>query len=260
MRSSRDRHLHRVRRQFGPNAGGYATSQVHAHGPSLHRLVELAHPRPEWDVLDVATGAGHTALALAPHVARVVATDITPEMLAEAQRLAQERGVSNVSVRAADAESLPFEAGRFDLVTCRIAAHHFQHVERFAADSHRVLKRGGALALVDNISPPDREAALEADAIERLRDPSHVHCLSAFEWRDVLERAGFTIEHEELIGMPHELGGWARRMQVGDGDLEELRRRILGASDALSAFWRPEERDGDVRFVLTEILLIARRR
>jgi len=248
-----------VRRQFGATAAEYATSHVHAHGPSLGRLVELARPDAAWNVLDVATGAGHTALAFAPHVARVTATDITPEMLAQADRLAGERGLSNVTVGIAAAESLPFAGGAFDLVTCRIAAHHFRRVDRFASECWRVLRPGGALALADNVSPDDPDAAIEADAIERFRDPSHVHCLSIGEWHEVLERAGFTIEHQELLDMPIELDGWARRMHVGDRDREELRRRILGASEALRASWRPQETGGDVRFVLTEVLLVARR-
>ena len=253
-------HIGLVRRQFGANADRYATSHVHAQGASLRRLVELARPRPGWQALDVATGAGHTAVAVASHVARVIATDVTPQMLALADQLARDREATNVTVQHADAESLPFAAGTFDLVTCRNAAHHFPRVERFAAESHRVLKRGGLLALVHNVSPDDREAAAEADAIERLRDPSHVHCLSVAEWRDVLETAGFAIEHEELMDMPLELTAWAQRMNVSETGCEELRRRVLNASAPLSAFWRPQQAGDELRFVFTELLLVARRR
>src|SRR5947207_15451478 len=70
-----------VQEQFGATAKHYLTSKPHALGKSLDRLVELAAPKPDWRVLDVATGAGHTAYAFAPHVARVWATDITDEML-----------------------------------------------------------------------------------------------------------------------------------------------------------------------------------
>src|SRR5690349_15077467 len=106
-----------VRRQYGAHAGAYVTSAVHAHGASLARLVELTRPQPDWIVLDVATGGGHTALAFAPHVRKVVATDLTPEMLAAAEPFVRERGVANVAFRVADAENLPFGEGEFDLVT-----------------------------------------------------------------------------------------------------------------------------------------------
>ncbi|MCP4428488.1 MAG: methyltransferase type 11, partial [Chloroflexi bacterium] len=71
-----------VKEQFGANAAAYATSKPHAKGASLARLVELTRPQPDWQMLDVATAAGHTAFIFAPHVAHVWATDITPEMLA----------------------------------------------------------------------------------------------------------------------------------------------------------------------------------
>ena len=71
-----------VQEQFGATAAHYLTSKPHAKGKSLERLVELVKPQPGWRALDVATGAGHTAYAFAPHVARVWASDITEEMLA----------------------------------------------------------------------------------------------------------------------------------------------------------------------------------
>src|SRR5690242_18432848 len=114
-----------VQKQFGAHAAAYATSRPHAQGASLKRLVELTQPQPNWQVLDVATAAGHTAYAFAPHVAHVTATDITPEMLPVAAKLAAERGITNVTLEIADAEALPYADSSFDLVTCRIAPHHF---------------------------------------------------------------------------------------------------------------------------------------
>src|SRR5258706_16328885 len=114
-----------VQQQFGPHAEQYVASTHHSTGESLDRLLELTAPQPEWRALDIATGGGHPALALAPRVRAVVATDLTPEMLAAVERYIQSKGVANVSFRPADAMSLPFETAEFDLVTCRIAPHHF---------------------------------------------------------------------------------------------------------------------------------------
>ena len=111
----------KVQEQFGTHAVAYATSKVHAKGASLARLVELTQPRSDWHVLDVATAAGHTAFAFAPHVAQVVATDLTLQMLTLARGIAQERTMTNVRFGVADAEALPFDDDAFDLVTCRIA-------------------------------------------------------------------------------------------------------------------------------------------
>ena len=85
-----------VQQQFGAHAAAYATSIVHAKGASLGRLVELVKPEPHWQALDVATGAGHTAAAFAPHVARVIASDLTEEMLQEAGKLAAAKGFANM--------------------------------------------------------------------------------------------------------------------------------------------------------------------
>ena len=132
-----------VQRQFGAHAEAYATSIVHAKGASLKRLVELVKPQSEWLVLDVATGAGHTAAAFAPHVAHVIASDLTQAMLAQAQALARRKGLANMETARADAEALPFPAQRFDLVTTRIAPHHFFNIDAFLAETWRVLKPGG---------------------------------------------------------------------------------------------------------------------
>ena len=134
-----------VQQQFGAHAAAYATSKVHAQGASLARLVELIRPQPNWQVLDVATAAGHTAFAFAPHVAHVTATDITPEMLGEAAKLAAAKDIDNVSLEQADAEQLPFAAGSYDLITCRIAPHHFPHIDHFLAAAARVLRPAGLI-------------------------------------------------------------------------------------------------------------------
>src|SRR6266567_1960092 len=120
-----------VQEQFGATAAHYLTSKPHAKGKSLERLVELVQPQPAWRALDVATGAGHTAYAFAPHVARVWATDITEEMLALVRDEIAKRNLANVRVAYAKAEALPFEDQSFDLVTCRIAPHHFDSIAAF---------------------------------------------------------------------------------------------------------------------------------
>ena len=142
-----------VQEQFGANARTYITSQPHAKGASLQRLVELVEPQPDWQALDIATAAGHTAFAFAPHVAHVRATDITLQMLDVAREQAATRGIGNVTVEHADADNLPYPDGQFDLLTCRIAPHHFPDIGAFLQESVRVLRAGGILAVVDNVVP-----------------------------------------------------------------------------------------------------------
>jgi len=138
-----------VRAQFGRSAAAYASSDVHARGDSLAILVDLVQPEPTWSALDVATGAGHTALAFAPHVASVIATDLTPEMLGQTGRLAAERGLANLETRPGDAERLPFPDASFDALTCCSGVHWFDQ-EAFFGELHRVLRPGAWVGLYDH--------------------------------------------------------------------------------------------------------------
>jgi ubiquinone/menaquinone biosynthesis C-methylase UbiE len=255
--------------RFGAFAPTYATSRPHAKSNSLPRLVELAAPQPQWTALDIATGAGHVALALAPHLAHVVAADITPQMLMVARGLAGERKIANISFAVMRAEALPFADASFDLVTCRIAPHHFDDVRRFVQESARVLKRGGRFGLVDNVSPDPSmmagdaaalaAAADEFNAFEKLRDPSHHRCLTLAEWRELLSAAGLSERCAELIEKPMVLGPWADQQATGEAIKRELKMRLLGGSPALHAFLRPQEHAGDVDFTLTEAAILAER-
>ncbi|MBA3874578.1 MAG: methyltransferase domain-containing protein, partial [Anaerolineae bacterium] len=158
--------------RFGKFAQGYVESKGHASGDDLDRLVELAQPQSDWLVLDVATGGGHTALKFAPLVNKVVALDLTPQMLEAAEKFLTGKGITNVEFKAGDAEQLPFDADIFNLVTCRIAPHHFPDCWKFVQECARVLKPGGTLIVEDNTVPDDERAARYVDAFERLRDPS----------------------------------------------------------------------------------------
>lgn len=248
-----------VRRQFGAHAAAYAGSKVHAQGASLKRLVEILKPRPTWQVLDVATAAGHTAFALAPHVAYVLATDITPEMLPVAARVAAEKQINNVELETADAEALPYGDGRFDLVTCRIAPHHFPHIDRFITEAVRVLRPGGYLAVVDNVVPDDIDAAVYVNAFEKLRDPSHVRALSVTEWLAAFAAAGLTVTHHEVAAKAMEFRPWAERMGATTEVIAELRRQLLDAPDPAAAYFAVEDAGDDLWFTLLEAIVVGQK-
>jgi ubiquinone/menaquinone biosynthesis C-methylase UbiE len=259
-----------VQQQFGAHAAAYATSVVHAKGASLGRLVELVRPQRDWQALDIATGAGHTAAAFAPHVARVIASDVTDEMLEETRKLAAAKGLGNMETAVADAEALPFEDARFELVTCRIAAHHFPDVPRFVAEVRRVLKPGGTFALVDNISPDAlstpgfsesdlSDAAATYNAFEKLRDPSHGRCLGLAEWCDIISAAGLDVLHQELLPKDMEFAPWAARMDVDAATVARLQTMLAEGTPALKAFLRPRVDAEALWFTLDEAIVVARR-
>ena len=220
-------------------------------------MVALTAPQKDWRVLDVATGGGHVAYAFAPHVARVWATDITQEMLDMVKAEAEKRGLANVRTAYAKAEALPFEDETFDLVTCRIAPHHFDSIPAFLAEVHRVLKPGGLAALVDNVVPAGSVGDY-INAFERFRDPSHLRAWTMEEWRDALKAAGLAVGHEEQIGKTMEFGPWAARH---DATMQALLTSMLKeVTPAVKAALDPQEK-ADVAFTfrLTEGLFVAKR-
>jgi ubiquinone/menaquinone biosynthesis C-methylase UbiE len=184
----------KVRAQFGDAAEAYAVSTVHAKGESLSLLLELIQPQPSWQMLDVGTGAGHTALRFAPRVKRVIATDLTEAMVEKAAELAAELNLKNIETKGADAENLPFDDETFDLVTCRLALHHFPNPQQALQEFARVLKYPGSLGLTDNVTVEDLNAARYYNNFEKLRDPSHQNVISIKGLCRLIEDAGFCIQ------------------------------------------------------------------
>ena len=222
-------------------AQGYVTSKAHAKGSELERLVEIAQPQPDWTALDVATGGGHTALAFAPHVTQVVATELTPKMLEKAEAHITGQGVTNVEFKLADAEDLPFENETFDLATCRIAPHHFVDCAKFVQEGARVLKPGGLLLVQDHVLPDDEKAARAVDAFERLRDPSHNRAFDESEWQRMFKDARLTVEHSEQIIKRHEFIPWAERQGCTPEVIEQLTAMMQQAPAAARDWMQPQD-------------------
>jgi ubiquinone/menaquinone biosynthesis C-methylase UbiE len=207
-------------RQFSQVAEAYRQSPTHADPVSLARFLALAELRPNHRVLDVATGAGHVALAAAPQVLEVVALDITPEMLDQAKQLAAAREIRNVTFVVGNAEQLPFPAASFDRVLVRSAPHHFKQLIPALAEAYRVLRPGGVFAVSDCSPPPVVRDWLEV--VEVGRDPSHVRSRALEEWRALLQSLGFTVEHAERIEQEKDILQWFDVAKV-----QEKRKRKL---------------------------------
>ncbi len=245
--------------RYSKFADGYVSSETHAHGSDLDRLLAIAQPQSHWRALDIATGGGHTALKFAPHLAHVTATDITPRMLQQAQRfILSQPGISNIDFQQADAEDLPFEAEQFDLVTCRIAPHHFPQVQRFVDECARVLKAGGKLLLQDHVLPADEAAARFVDQFERIRDPSHNRAYNAAEWMAIFARAGFTVGHSEIYIKRHQFLPWAQRQ---DNDPATIARlvELLHQAPPIARQWMDPQNWGEqsATFVNRHILILG---
>jgi ubiquinone/menaquinone biosynthesis C-methylase UbiE len=259
--NARDRY-EAVRSTFAPAAAAYTASAGHADADALARVVAYAAPRSTDIALDIATGSGHTALAIAPYVASVVALDITPEMLAETARNASGRGLGNVRVQLGAAEALPFRDGSFDIVTVRTAPHHFADIAQAVREMARVARVGGRVVIVDTTVPEDDVLDAEINAIELLRDPSHVRNYRPSEWRRMVEAAGLEVRvaHVDRAadGQGHmDLDTWARRAGAAPEVMVELRRRFRSASPALVEALGIIVRDDTISFTLPKIELQA---
>jgi SAM-dependent methyltransferase len=224
-----------VRRQFSPVAAAYAASTVHAGGPDLAALVEAAAARGHERALDVGSGAGHTALALAPHVASVTAVDLADEMLAQGQALAAERGIANITFQRGDVERLELPDAAFDIVTSRYSAHHYPRPAAALREIARVLRPGGALLLVDVVAPEEPASDTFLNAIELLRDPSHVRDHSVSQWLAMLAGAG--LEGERLGQWPLRLdfASWTARMRTPAPAAAQIRALLDGAPSEVRA-------------------------
>ena len=255
-----------VQQKFGAAAADYAASPVHAKGLSLARMVALVGPRAEWRVLDVATGAGHTAMTFAPLVAHVVASDITDQMLEQAGKLAADKGVANLETARADAGALPFDDESFDLVTCRLAAHHFPNPAGFVAEAWRALKPDGIFALVDNIGPDSdilpgatdaevRQAATAYNAYEALRDPSHGRCLALGEWLMLMREAGFVGIRAERMDQIVPFAPWTERMRCDADTVRQLEAML--SQEPLRTLLRPSAGEEGPTFTLQEAIIVA---
>ncbi|HLI88024.1 MAG TPA: methyltransferase domain-containing protein [Ktedonobacteraceae bacterium] len=250
-----------VQDYFSRTAASYVVSATHSAGQDLQRLVEIG----EWDgrqhALDIATGGGHTARAIAPYVARVMVTDLTQRMLETAREFLLSQGINNAEFQVADAEHLPFADASFDRVTCRLAAHHFPDVARAVREAARVLKPGGLFLLSDSTAPSDPELDAFDNKFEKWRDPSHGRACTLAEWENFFAQAGLTIEFKEVTQKTLNYDDWTARAQMPAEEKARLERFILESDERAHDYFAIKTRaDGHLEsFNIDNTLLKGRK-
>lgn len=196
-------------------AEAYRTSPTHRAGADLDALVEWCEPAPGIEALDVATGGGHVARRLREVGCVVTTCDASPGMQPDV---------------VCPAESLTFADGSFDVVACRIAAHHFDDIATAVREMARVTRR--LVVIEDTLYADER-----VEAAERLRDPTHVRSYSETEWRSYLGHAGLEVERVGLFPRQHPLGPWLERCGCAGVDAERVRRLLAGRLDEGGSVW-----------------------
>ena len=246
----------RAKAQFSKTATAYVKSDIHAKGKDLELILSLAGDVAGRRVLDIATGGGHTALSFARAGAKVCASDLTLEMLKTAEAFISSQGFHDLDYVEAAAEDLPFEAAAFDIVTCRIAPHHFADLGQFVREVARVLKPQGSFLLIDNISPDVKPLAELMNYIEKTRDPSHVKAYSFHEWLHYLLAAGLEPHYYLRFERKKSWDSWISNAQTPIAVAEELERFILDLNEQQKAYFKVVENQGRLLSLSHEVAVI----
>lgn len=216
-----------AQRRFAATAE-QAAGRVEAQRAELEpRVRRFLAPQGEERALDVGTGAGALALALAPHVREVVGVDAVPEVLEHARRLAA--GLENVTFIEGDATRLPFQRGEFDLTATLRTLHHVPRPELVVAEMTRVTRLGGRMLVIDQIGPTDPLAAIELDRFERARDPAHARLLPDVDMRSLFEANGLVLLRSEVVRERRDLDPYFDLAGCEGSDRE--RARTLAPAD-----------------------------
>jgi ubiquinone/menaquinone biosynthesis C-methylase UbiE len=203
-----------VQDQFGPRAAAYVQSAVHAAGEDLDALEAVARREAPERAIDVGSGGGHVSYRLSPHAASVMAVDLSVEMLTAVSDTARARGLPNIETRVAPAESLPFDDASFDFLASRFSTHHWRDFEAGLRQTRRVLKTGSTAVFIDAASPGVAALDTHLQAIELLRDPSHIRDYTLSEWEAALARAGFCVRNAQRRRLRLDYPTWVERMRT----------------------------------------------
>ena len=189
---------------WSERAKGFRESPHHREGPDLDLFVEWCEPREGVEALDVATGGGHVARRLRETGCRVVSCDPAPGM--------------NPDV-ICHAESLPFDGASFDVVTCRIAPHHFADIRLAVREMARVSR--DRVVVQDNVFMDDAW-----EQASKLRDPTHVRNYAEEEWEEFFGQAGLTIEARRRFTKVTDFDAWLGLVETPPEECKRVRELL----------------------------------
>ncbi len=244
--------------QFSRQSERYGKGHILQNVDDVAEALQSIPLPPGATALDVATGAGHTGVFLASLGHDVTLADIAQPMLDKAAQTAAERGL-RVKTALHAAEQLPYPGETFDLVTCRVAAHHFSSPEKFITETARVLKSGAHLLLIDGtVADAQPEAQAWLHAVEKLRDPSHHRFLTPGEWAALCQSHGLAVRGSSVVPFKQpDLNWYFETAATPDRNRIQVLELVARAPESARSLFRIGEEDGRIVWWWQRLTLIA---
>ena len=252
--------LERSQRAFTGQSRGFSSNgETYADAEGLAWMLRDLPVSPDAEALDVATGTGEFARALAPHVAKVIGLDATDAMIERGKKFIEESGLENLIFQRGIAQELPFEDETFDIVSSRYAFHHFADPKPVISEMTRVCKTGGHVIIVD-IVVPDASTAAEYQYYEWLCDPSHTRCLESKEFQAYFRLFGLEVVSARVRVLAEELIEWMDFSLTEKERREEILRAVRAELDGgPKTGLSPREEDSVLFFQQIDLSIVGRK-
>jgi SAM-dependent methyltransferase len=250
-----DQHDDIIRDQFTQQAVPFATASGIQDPYEIGRIVRLSGAGSDDEVLDVACGPGVVTCAFARVARHATGLDLTPAMLDQARAEQSRQRLSNVSWDLGNAAALPYRDGRFSIVVSRFALHHVLDPLRMLLEMVRVCRPAGRVVVVD--SAPEASRAEAFNAMERLRDPSHVRALPVEELVDLFTRAGLGTPEVEICRLAGELDDLLGRSFPVSGDERRIREMFTASIEDDALGMSVARRAGQIVYAFRVAVLAA---
>lgn len=236
-------HASLLQDQFGARSQAYVQSAVHCEGDDLAALEAIAQALQPKRSVDLGCGGGHVSYRLSAHSGLVTAVDLSRSMLDAVRTAAQQRGLTNIETAQASVEKMSFADATFDLLASRFSAHHWLNFDAGLREARRILKPGATAIFIDVVSPATPVFDTHLQAIELLRDPSHVRDYTPAEWTASLARAGFFVRNTHLRRLRIQYASWVERMQTSPAHQAAIRSLQQQASSETRKYFEMEPDD-----------------